>query len=430
MEEIVVKEELVDDYEGDILINYSKPSTFAEQEMPSTFGIAIKQEIKEELDDNDNFIVYDETEVKEESEMYTNEVDDFDGVEEVEMKFEAEDEIFLDKGYEVWLNGEDIGPHPEDPDRKVAAPLPPMQDILCNKNNTSLPQCFLEASKKGHGPMNYSHRFPEFPAELHLELVEEDNMNYSDDIAPDKQQLEVLEDTWLKTGEIEAEDATICSAGYNLRKRPVPKDAAVATSSSGGGKGRPKKAAKKFEADELIGIYAPCDGKSKKVCGPIVAPLSILEDAKNELVKSLVAQETKHVMAKKQNKHKDRDSEKKQKKRKHHHDTTILPKHVETINTVSKPKPVCTSVSSSASTSSSTSSGTVIKYENAFLNLLSQKEARKKDKQKAKQRIVKKDDANSVIAMPELSFPLKEKCYVNRNEMPELAAMSLQQNDV
>ncbi|CAH0548665.1 unnamed protein product [Brassicogethes aeneus] len=431
--------------------------------------------------------------------------------------------------YEMWLKGEDIGPHPEDPDRKVAAPLPLPQDILCNKNNTSLPQCFLEAPKKGRGRMNYSHSFPEFPAELQLELMEEDNMNYSDEIAPDEQQLEVLEDIWLKAGEIEAEDATICDAGYNVKnrrrgfhnkKRRVPKDAAAAASSSSNVRGRPRKNAKKFvedETDELTGIYAPCASKSKKVCGPIVAPLSMLEDTKNELVKSLVAQETEHVMAKKQNKHKHRDPEKKHKKRKHHHhhhhtnntnDTNqdnaesvkkepnpdinqindiirkaeeehartknyaadvkyeinnhksspnsnlkafrkpkdlILPKHVQTIKTskgiitvlesrpvMSKPKPVCTTVSSTASTSTSTGTGTVMKYENAFLNFLSEKEARKNvkkvTKQKAKQTTVKKEDANSVTAMPELSSPLKEECYVKHDEMPELAPISLQQN--
>lgn len=51
--------------------------------------------------------------------------------------------------YEMWLKGEDIGPHPEEPDRKMAAPLPLPQDILCNKNNPYLPQSFLEAPKKG-----------------------------------------------------------------------------------------------------------------------------------------------------------------------------------------------------------------------------------------------------------------------------------------
>ncbi|CAH0549282.1 unnamed protein product [Brassicogethes aeneus] len=75
MEEIVVKIEPVDESKGDI--------SSAELETPSTSGKAIKQEIKEELDD-DSFVVY----VKEELETPT----------EVEIEFQVKDEIFLDKG--------------------------------------------------------------------------------------------------------------------------------------------------------------------------------------------------------------------------------------------------------------------------------------------------------------------------------------------
>lgn len=61
---------------------------------------------------------------------------------------------WLNSRYEKWLRGEDIGPHPEEPDRKVAAPLPLPQDILCNKNNTSLPQSYVEGPfKKKKGRM-------------------------------------------------------------------------------------------------------------------------------------------------------------------------------------------------------------------------------------------------------------------------------------
>lgn len=35
--------------------------------------------------------------------------------------------------YELWLQGKDIGPHPEDPYRQSAAPAPTEKDILCNK---------------------------------------------------------------------------------------------------------------------------------------------------------------------------------------------------------------------------------------------------------------------------------------------------------
>lgn len=35
--------------------------------------------------------------------------------------------------YELWLKGSDVGSHPEDPSRQLAAPLPSPRDILCNK---------------------------------------------------------------------------------------------------------------------------------------------------------------------------------------------------------------------------------------------------------------------------------------------------------
>lgn len=51
--------------------------------------------------------------------------------------------------------------------------------------------------------ISYRFNITEFPAALQLELLEEDNMPFgSDDIPPDEQQLEVLEDIWLKAGEI------------------------------------------------------------------------------------------------------------------------------------------------------------------------------------------------------------------------------------
>ncbi|CAH0564927.1 unnamed protein product [Brassicogethes aeneus] len=70
MEKIVVKKEPVDDSERNILINYDIPSTSA-----------IK---KEEFDDNDNSMNIDK--------------DNFEESKQVEMKFEAGDEMFLDQG--------------------------------------------------------------------------------------------------------------------------------------------------------------------------------------------------------------------------------------------------------------------------------------------------------------------------------------------
>lgn len=40
----------------------------------------------------------------------------------------------------------------------------------------------------------------DFPAELQLELMEDDMTH--DEVGPDEEQLEVLEDIWLKAGEI------------------------------------------------------------------------------------------------------------------------------------------------------------------------------------------------------------------------------------
>lgn len=42
----------------------------------------------------------------------------------------------------------------------------------------------------------------DFPPELQLELMEEDMNAASPEPSPDEQQLEVLEDIWLKAGEI------------------------------------------------------------------------------------------------------------------------------------------------------------------------------------------------------------------------------------
>lgn len=50
--------------------------------------------------------------------------------------------------YEMWLKGEDIGPHPEEPNKQLPAPLPMPQDILCNKNHSSLPGGFIDGQLK------------------------------------------------------------------------------------------------------------------------------------------------------------------------------------------------------------------------------------------------------------------------------------------
>lgn len=50
--------------------------------------------------------------------------------------------------YELWLKGQDVGCHPEQPERIVPAPHPSGSDILCNRNNAELPESFVEAEKE------------------------------------------------------------------------------------------------------------------------------------------------------------------------------------------------------------------------------------------------------------------------------------------
>lgn len=116
----------------------------------------------------------------------------------------------------MWLRGEDIGPHPEDP-RQTAAPMPSQMDLLCsNSSNGELPQGYLSATPKNkrhmiHKKKNIIRTNPginmeelanrtDIPPEVKkaLQDIEFDELEEP----PDEQQLEVLEDIWLKAGEM------------------------------------------------------------------------------------------------------------------------------------------------------------------------------------------------------------------------------------
>ncbi|XP_071557297.1 lysine-specific demethylase 4C isoform X5 [Temnothorax nylanderi] len=134
--------------------------------------------------------------------------------------------------YELWLRGEDIGPHPEDP-RQTAAPMPSQMDLLCSSSsNGELPQSYLSATPKNkrhmiHKKKNIMSTNPgvnmeelvnraDIPPDVKkaLQDLEFDEVEE----APDEQQLEVLEDIWLKAGEMEIEEATVYDDGYNRKK--------------------------------------------------------------------------------------------------------------------------------------------------------------------------------------------------------------------
>lgn len=139
---------------------------------------------------------------------------------------------FQPERYELWLRGEDIGPHPEDP-RQTAAPMPSQMDLLCsNSSNGQLPQSYLNAAPKNKRHTIHKKKNiigtntdvdmaelvnrSDIPADLKKALQD---LEYEEgDDQPDEQQLEVLEDIWLKAGEMDVDEATVYDDGYNRKK--------------------------------------------------------------------------------------------------------------------------------------------------------------------------------------------------------------------
>uniref|UniRef100_A0A1E1W7B5 [histone H3]-trimethyl-L-lysine(9) demethylase n=2 Tax=Pectinophora gossypiella TaxID=13191 RepID=A0A1E1W7B5_PECGO len=145
---------------------------------------------------------------------------------------------FQPERYELWLKGQDIGCHPEQPDKMVPAPHPSGSDILCNKNNTELPESFIEAEEEG---LRKKKRHP-----LHLkramasksisegaiavsilghDVMDDDEMTMAEgDLdmmtsmkrqhIPDDTQLDALEDIWLKGDEMDPSEAQLPDVGY------------------------------------------------------------------------------------------------------------------------------------------------------------------------------------------------------------------------
>lgn len=143
--------------------------------------------------------------------------------------------------YELWLKGQDVGCHPEQPEKMAAAPHPSGQDILCNKNNTELPDSFVEAEmrikeKKRH-PLHLKRAMASrivadgaigvsilgedddtmddeqmAVAEGDLDMM--DSMKDTNVRGPDESQLEALEDIWLKGDEMEPSEAMLPDVGY------------------------------------------------------------------------------------------------------------------------------------------------------------------------------------------------------------------------
>lgn len=83
--------------------------------------------------------------------------------------------------YDAWIQGTDIGPHPEDPSTVVAAaPTPSDLDILVNKNNTNVPTPLIQTLKKKCNP-TMSKSFKERNPDLDINEIQ-NNPNVPDDV--------------------------------------------------------------------------------------------------------------------------------------------------------------------------------------------------------------------------------------------------------
>ncbi|XP_046975245.1 probable lysine-specific demethylase 4B [Vanessa cardui] len=143
--------------------------------------------------------------------------------------------------YELWLKGQDIGCHPEQPEKMVPAPHPSGQDILCNKNNTELPESFIEAEveglkKKKRHPLHLKRAMASKSISegaiavsiLGHDVMDDDEMTMAEGdldmmtsmkrpmmpMDPDDTQLDALEDIWLKGDEMDPSEAQLPDIGY------------------------------------------------------------------------------------------------------------------------------------------------------------------------------------------------------------------------
>lgn len=58
---------------------------------------------------------------------------------------------FQPEKYSAWLDGNDFGHHPAVASEYLPAPVPTVQDILINKNNTNIPQSVMNSLRTKGG---------------------------------------------------------------------------------------------------------------------------------------------------------------------------------------------------------------------------------------------------------------------------------------
>lgn len=209
--------------------------------------------------------------------------------------------------YELWLKGQDIGCHPEQPEKMVPAPHPSGQDILCNKNNTELPESFIEAEiegikKKKRHPLHLKRAMASKSISegaiavsiLGHDVMDDDEMTMAEGdldmmtsmkrpnlpMQPDDTQLDVLEDIWLKGDEMDPSEARLPDTGYIDSDRDS--DYGVTKSARKGTKGRKKRNIKKeknkSKKDDEGKSESPDDKKPVKARGKKIKTKKLSEE--------------------------------------------------------------------------------------------------------------------------------------------------------
>lgn len=122
---------------------------------------------------------------------------------------------FQPERYQLWLDGKDMGPHPEDPTKSSIAPPPSALDLLCIRRGQD--SAVLEGSKRipTHRHLRPEDVAEDIPQEVRAYYLQE--MEDADD--PDELQMQVLEDIWLKAGEIQPEEASLVDAGFEMHPK-------------------------------------------------------------------------------------------------------------------------------------------------------------------------------------------------------------------
>jgi len=117
---------------------------------------------------------------------------------------------FQPEKYDMWIQGKDVGCHPENSSRQTAAPKPTRSEVLCNKNNECVPENFVDSERtkpKRHliheqrddGDKEYKEDKDEL---LQAEDKAEDSVDPDEELA-DEETIEVMKSIWFKAGEME-----------------------------------------------------------------------------------------------------------------------------------------------------------------------------------------------------------------------------------